>query len=69
MKNVIPLNPATGRTSRAIRAQYYKNSLRNLELRGGRGCTGIIEIYDCDKQPQAVSGRDTAKSGENSSDH
>ena len=35
MKNVIPLNAASGRVSRAIRAQYYKNSLRDLELRGG----------------------------------
>ena len=36
MKNVIPLNAASGRVSRAIRAQYYKNSLRNLEVGGGK---------------------------------
>lgn len=40
MKNVMIVNAATGRVSRAIRAQYYKNSLRNLELRGGAGMHG-----------------------------
>lgn len=35
MRNVIIVNAAAGRVARAIRAQYYKNSLRNLEVGGG----------------------------------
>lgn len=62
MKNVIPLNAASGRVSRAIRAQYYKNSLRNLEVGGGRGCTGVIEVYETERDilqsPQEEAGTD-----------
>ena len=46
MKSVIPINPCTDGSARTIKAQYYKNSLRNLELRGGRGCTGVVKVYE-----------------------